>query len=129
VFLFAQATGIETASVWSPAMVTALFTGIAILIAAVSTAVLQQRMARKEAAERGVKTDAKLTGIHESQNGANTALLERVERLTAQVAALTNAKRDLQEAAVAEGVADAKRALTVDIATKKEAAAFKAEEK
>jgi len=110
-------------------MVTALFGGLAVVIAALGTMIIAVTNARKEAASRAAETAAKVTEIHNSVNGANTALLERVERLTAQVAALTNAKRDLQEARVAEGVADAKRTLTIDDAIKRDAVAHEVPKK
>lgn len=110
-------------SPWSPALVTALFGGMVGMIGAITALLLalsaQRREARIEAEARRKDAEAAALAaaqIHGLVNGANTALLARIERLTAQVAAFTGAPRDLDAAEDARVEVDAKSRVTAEIA-------------
>ena len=100
-------------SAWTPDKVTALiaavFTGLALLLTAVGGVVvlLIQLKTKTEQVHIATVESTRVTqGVHDAVNGANSALLGRIDRLTTKVAALTGDKSDIieSEAAHAEGL-------------------------
>jgi len=96
-------------SAWTPSEVTALlvavFAGLGILITAMTGLIIAVMKLRSSTHE----IRAKAEDIHAAVNGANRALLMRVDRLTSRVADFTGRPIDIEEseAAHAEVVANA----------------------
>ena len=110
----------------SATMVTAISAAALLIISAIVAGAVQiigaLKGLRTDTGRVGAEITSKLAEVHNSQNGANTALLERVEALTKTIAVITGQARDLREADAASKVAEAKRVLTVEEGVKREAA-------
>lgn len=99
-------------TLWTPAMVSALFAGIVSLLVAVTTMVVTIYGVRKDARAAAEKMDAKVNQVHDLVNAGNSALLERIQRLTQRVATLTGEELDAVEAAAAAHDVSAKESIT-----------------
>lgn len=93
---------------FTPEIINAIFTGIGGVIVALTAMLVAIWNLRKKTSE-----------IHASVNGANTALLDRIDRLTTRVADLTGRKSDIIESIAAHEDAELKSALNMTPAEKK----------
>lgn len=91
-------------SPWSPPLIIALFGAVAGLIVALTGLIVAVKTQARQANAIAEKT-------HDLMNGANTALLSRIERLTLEIARLTGQPRDEAEAIGSRHDVDAKAAI------------------
>lgn len=87
---------------WTVPIITAIFTGLLAVIAAFTTMVVT------------IKNTSKVAEIHTLVNGSNTALLEKVDRLTTYIAKLTGNPQDIIESDAAKHDVEAKAEITLE---------------
>ena len=113
-------------SAWTPdkvtALITAVFAGLAVLITALGGLIVLmiQLKTKTEAVHVATVEAAKIgQGVHEAVNGANSALLARIDRLTTKIAVLTGEKDDIIESAAAHQEVINKAELPIQKGTEK----------
>jgi len=117
---------------WTPAMITALFGGIVLLLGAVTQMLVALRAARKEAAAEAVsvaqeaaRRAAKVVEVYDLVNDGNSRMLDEIKGLRQRVADLTHGDAQVlaqQEADQAQRNVDRKAEVTEQAAATRIAA-------
>lgn len=89
-------------SPWTPALVTALFTGMIGLLGAITTLILTLRGGQKAAMARGDRLEVSASKIEKSVNGNNDDLRKRIASLSRRLAKATGEAEDELDAIDAE---------------------------
>jgi len=96
-------------SAWTPDKITALFAGLGVVITALGGVMVLAYQIYLKTKSMQVKTQE----VHDAVNGANSALLLRVDRLTSRVADLTGKPHDEVESVAAHAEVLAKSVLPI----------------
>jgi len=105
-------------SAWTPALITtlisAVFVGFIGLIGAVTALYVAIKGQRREEQASAARTTTQLAEVHSAVNGTNSALQERISRLSAELAALKPSIGNLARAQEASANVDAKAKITAE---------------